>query len=461
VIYDLYTQGILSFSSLIYSLIGVALLLSAGIALFKLKVSISLLSFSGVFAFFALLCVLMPPVWWLKVFVFLLFIFFATGLFIGFMSRRANLPNARLSYRHSPSIAFVGIDDAIEISIVHDKKFQEIAHRFMDRYCDLDIDGIDSPHCESVLHNSRIPMNRNGNIIDTTLPVSFILRGHDEGSILYCSLALKKPWSYLIPWRQRLTLRLPSIPVLSSTFAPLAGKPLNIPREEKLTRHATEKISRLRTEAFLHIAPYTPGEPLSQIDFKSSLRAGEIVSRKYARTIDLNCLIALGFGRRAHASSEGERLVSELGTVLSENVSQDIASDVAIFDTIKNSHHKIGRSRQSALAFGRQIAPLQPSHYEEDEYSIVEGLGLTIRDYTHLKIIVAWGGQFDISRALHASEFFRKNGTVCEIRVIAREVFALINGQKGTEPAKFFLEIMNRYTEQARSSGVRLVWLAK
>jgi hypothetical protein len=86
-------------------------------------------------------------------------------------------------------------------------------------------------------------------------------------------------------------------------------------------------------------------------------------------------------------------------------------------------------------------------------------LGLSIRDYTHLKIIVAWGGQFDISRALHASEFFRKNGTICEIRIIAREVFAILNGQKQTEPAKFFLDIMNRYTEQARSRGIRIIWL--
>jgi len=331
----------------------------------------------------------------------------------------------------------------------------------MDRYCDLDIDGIDSPHCETIpnMKSSRISMERNGNVLDQTLPVRFVLRGHDEGSILYCSLALKKPWSYFIPWRQRLTLHLPPIPVLSGTFAPLAGKPLNIPREEKLTRHATERISRLRTDSFLHIAPYTPGEPLSQIDFKSTLRAGEIVSRKYAQTIDLNCLVALGFGRRAHASREGERLMSELGTVLSENVSLDIASDVAVFDTIKNSHHRLGRTRQSALSFGREIAALQPSHYEEDEYSIIEGLGLSIRDYTHLKIIIAWGGQFDVSRALHASELFRKNGTVCEIRVIAREVFAILNGQKGTESAKFFTDIMNRYTEQARATGVRLVWL--
>jgi hypothetical protein len=135
------------------------------------------------------------------------------------------------------------------------------------------------------------------------------------------------------------------------------------------------------------------------------------------------------------------------------------STDVCVFDTVKRYNKRIGSGRSSALGLGKELASMHPTHYEEDELCILDGLGRSIRDYTHLRIIISWGGHFDISRAIHLANMFRKNGIDCEIRIICSVVFNVLNQRKNQPAYTFFMNIMNKAAAQARKNGIRLLWI--
>jgi hypothetical protein len=464
VLFDLYYAGYLSLSSLLLTLCGAGVIIAFGILLRRLKVFLSLKQFAFCFILLSLICLITPAFYWLPLFAAISALLLIEGLIISVIVRGAGLHCNTLSYHHSPGIAFAGTREDIASNIkTPDKKFgisAQLFRRMIMKYMILRIDGTDSAHCvippEGDTQSIRVSFL--GDSIREKIPVLFILRGHDRESTLFASLSARFPFSLFVPWRQQLLWKLPEIPILSSTYTPLAGQQTMNRIDEKMKKRPIKRESRIRTEAFLHLGAFSPGEPLSQVDFRASLRAGEIISRKYSHTIEMNCMVAFGFGRRARASSTGEILSSALGRVITENVIMGIGSEVCVFDMVLRSRHRLGTGSTRALSFGAEVAQIQPSHYEEDELCILEGMGQRIRDYTHLRIIIAWGGSFDPSRAIELAMMFKKNGTQCEIQIIAPEVIAILNEQKDAEASKFFAQLMDHYTQLARSAGITILW---
>ncbi|HEY1406824.1 MAG TPA: hypothetical protein VF857_09460, partial [Spirochaetota bacterium] len=455
---DLYHAGFITLTSLLLTAGGGVMIIATGIILNKIRIALYLRQFAVFFIIVAVVCLLLPAISWLPVFTALITLLFIEGIFLGIAVRAGRLYDAELSYKYSPKMAFVGVKDALAIHYQPTgNRISSLFRKRIARYLELSIDGTDSVHCET-LTSEKIPLFIENNSVRDTIPVTFTLRGHDKKGRLHGSISLKKPYLYFFPWRQRITWNLPEIPVLSTTFAPLAGKTVVNRLDDRMKRRATRRESRIRTDAFLHLGAFAPGEPLAQIDFRASLRAGEIMSRKFAHTIDLSCLVAVGFGRRARASNTGELLIGALGRVLSENVSSGIASEVVLFDMAKRIDERLGHGSQRALHFGSDVAELNPTHYEEDEYSILDGMKSSIRDYTHLRILVSWGGTFDTTRAISVASLFRKQGVQCEIQIIAPDVLTTIEERKDSDTSRFFLQLMEKYTQDARSAGVTLVW---
>jgi hypothetical protein len=459
VLFDLFNIGIIDKLYVVYTLSGCLIIIGGSYLLYRLRVTVSFYRFSFFLLLYALICIVIPVRTWLPFTLCIISLYIFGGIFIGIISYRAGFNTLLCTYMLSPKLAFTGSKEECSLFFNNascDK--HTISLRFFNTFGIIKVDGTDSPHC-SIVEESIISTRRSEQRLIDKIPVRFVLRGYDQNSSLYYSVCVKFPLSLIMPFSVRYAGILPEIPVLTATFAPLAGKSRLINREEKITQHPTEKVSRIKTDSFLHISPYSPGESLSQIDFKASARVGEIVSRKYSKTIDLSCLVALGFGKRAMADRTGERLMAELGTVLSDNVSLGFSTDVCVFDVVKRYNKRIGTGRGSALGLGKELASLHPTHYEEDELCILDGLGRSIRDYTHLRIIISWGGHFDISRTIHMANLFRKNGVDCEIRVIASVVFDVLNQRKNQPAYAFFIKMMNKAAMQARKSGVRLLWV--
>ena len=82
----------------------------------------------------------------------------------------------------------------------------------------------------------------------------------------------------------------------------------------------------------------------------------------------------------------------------------------------------------------------------------------SIGEYTHLRIITAWGGTFDQSRALSAVSLFRKRGVQCEIQVIAPEVLSTIEDRGDSESTRLFMKLMDGYAKEAQAAGISLLW---
>lgn len=433
-------------------------IVAIGISLSRLKITVSLGRFSCVLLLVSALCAFLPAAAWLPTLTVFLVVFFIEGIFLAIIVRSGKCLVAELSYKYSPRMAFVDVNDEVLIRFKQSNhSLYRHAIRFISRFIELEIDGTDSVHCTTI-GKVRLSCFFESDSLRDTVPVNFILRGHDRGSIIYGSFVLRKPISFLFPWKQRITWNLPEIPVLSTAFAPLAGKTVVSRLDDRMKRRATRKESRIRTDAFLHLGPYSPGEPLSQIDFRASLRAGQIMSRKFAHTIDMTCLVAVGFGRRAQSSGSAEQIISALGRVLSENVSMGIASEILLFDMGTRIRKNIGLGSSSALRFGSDVAELNPTHFEEDEYCILDGAAHSIGEYTHLRIITAWGGTFDQSRALSAVSIFRKRGVQCEIQVIAPEVLSAIEDRGDIESTRLFMKLMDEYSKEAQAAGISLLW---
>jgi len=458
VIFDLYHAGMLPLSSLLLTIFCGLGIIAAGIALSRLRISISLGQFSVILLLVSALCAVLPASAWLFALAVLLSALFAGGIALALIVRSGKIRTAVLNYKYSPRMAFVGVKDSLTVQFQDNKKSRgSLIRTIIMRFLEIDIDGTDSVHCETI-PSGRIPFFFEENSLRDSVPVLFMLRGHDRGATLYGSILLRKPFSFFFPWRQRITWDLPDIPVLSTSFAPLAGKTVLSRLDDRMKRRATRKESRIRTDAFLHLGLYSPGEPLSQIDFRASMKTGQIISRKFAHTIDMTCLVAVGFGRRAQASGSGEYIISALGRVLAENVSMGIASEVLLFDIGTRIRKNVGLGSRSALHFGSEVAELNPSHFEEDEYCILDKAEHSVGEYTHLRIITAWGGTFDPSRAISAASVFRKQGIQCEIQVIAPEVLATLEDRKGSDSSRFFMGIMDQYAKEAQGAGITLVW---
>jgi hypothetical protein len=110
------------------------------------------------------------------------------------------------------------------------------------------------------------------------------------------------------------------------------------------------------------------------------------------------------------------------------------------------------------LRFGSEVAELNPTHFEEDEFCILDGMKNSMRDYTHLRIISSWGGTFDPSRAISVASMFRKQGVQCEIQIIAPDVLGTIEERKESDTSHFFISLMEKYTQDARNAGISLIW---
>jgi hypothetical protein len=463
VIFDLYYHDILTLHSLVFILSGVIIIIAAGIFLYRLRIAIRLRQFAVFFAVISPIFIFAPSHVWLVIFCVITTLFLTEGIALGIICRFTGLPSLSLSYQYSPKIAFVGVSDNLIIHMISPQStFRSCFSLALYRYALFEITGTDSLHCE-IAHPKKgttsMPFFFSRGTSPHQIPVMFTLRGFDSGSMVYASLSFQLPWSFICPWRYRIRMPLPDIPVLSSTFAPLAGKVVLSRIDDRMKRRATRMESRLRTDAFLHLGPYTAGEPISQIDFRASMRSNDIISKKFAHTIDLTCLVALGFGRRAYASGTGEILAASLGRILSENVSMGIGSEVIIFDTATRIRERLRTSSPDMLRFGQDLAGIHPTHLEEDEFCILDGIGRSIRDYTHLRILVAWGGSFDQSRAIYAASLFKKNGVLCEIQVVAPEVLSIIDEKKESDTSRFFKKLMDQYTASARSAGITLSWV--
>jgi hypothetical protein len=459
VIFDLFNIGIIDKLYVVYTISGCLIIIGGSYLLHRLHVTITFYRFALFLLLYALICIVIPVRIWLPFTLVFISMYISGGIILGIASARAGFNDLQCKYTLSPNLAFTGSKDELELYFINNRCGKNrFSLNFFQKLGIIKTDGTDSPHC-SIISESKLSARRSEHRLVAKIPVAFILRGYDQKSSLYYSVCMKFPLSIILPFSVRYTSIMPEIPVLTATFAPLAGKSYLSNREEKITQHSTEQVSRIKTDSFLHISPYSPGESLSQIDFKASARIGDIVSRKYSKTIDLSCLVALGFGRRAMADRTGERCMAELGTVLSDNVSLGFSTDVCVFDTVKRFNKKIGTGRSSALGLGKELASIHPTHYEEDELCILDGLGRSIRDYTHVRIILSWGGHFDVSRAIHMADMFRKNGVDCEIRVIATVVFHVLHQRKNQPAYNFFVNIMNKAASQARRSGIRLLWI--
>ncbi len=462
-IFDYYNLGIISFRTLALTLFGVVLLFFAAFILRRLRVNVPLVPFASFYAVLALAGIFVPPMYWLWLYLSLIIAGIVSGVLSAVLFRFIGALSLSARYAEYTSLAFTDCDDTIILATSQQSGRRSRLALRLCRFLSLRLAGSDSPHfVVPELSLQFMPEARDAGIaLRTELAVSYVLRGHDANSFLFCSLGWIRPLKFLIPWQMRLAIRLPEITVLSATFSRLAVSSRIRPRLEMQRQHPTMLISRMSNDSFLHLGSYSAGEPLSRIDVKASMRSADIISKKYARTIDIVHLLALGFGRRVFSSGSADRMMAELGTVLSESRATGASTELAIFDMTKRYQENLGTDAARMLSFAKTIASLRPEHYEEDEFSILDGLGQRLKYYTHLTILVAWGGHFDISRAIEAASVFRRSGTSCEIRVVAAGVFSVLNQRKESPESAFFYELINTYTAQASKRGIAVHWIEK
>lgn len=460
--FDLYNLGIISHRTVALTAAGIVVLAAVSVVIRILKVSISLYAFALFYAFVALCFSLLPSRYWLLFYIPLILLFFVSAFSGAYIFSRVYGRGLSAHFENSVKITFVGCSDTVVLLGKSAENLSYTGRAFFSRLVRLHIAGADNPHY--VIQRGDLPVvitqSRNMNErVTVNIPVKFIMRGYDTGSSLYCHLGLCYPWCIIVPWKKNITAAMPPISILNASFAALSGNPRMINRIEKPAQTVLPQISRVGTDNFLHLGPYTPGEPLSRVDMKASLRGQEVISKKYARTIDLHRLVAVGYGRRVFASESADRILSEFGTVLSESKSADTQVDAVLFDMTKRCEMILGNEPARILSFSQKIASMRPSHFEEDEFSIIDGLGQRIKNYTHLTIIVAWGGQFDVSRSIEVASLFRAHGAQCEIRIVAGAVLSVLKGGGDNEANEFFRDIMESYCVQARSRGIFLSWL--
>ena len=446
-----------------WTLAGAALIFASAWYLNRLKMIIPMKRFIALVVLITAFCLFVHAALWIYITLLITAWFMGTGIVTGSLLRRYGLLDLEADWHGNTPFSFVGRTMNISLTLKKPetspviKKIKEwLKHRG-----ELLLEGSDSNHyaVTNETERSSFPLAyTDDSELNHFCEVEFILRGHDSGSSLYMAYQFVKPWSYILPWQQRLKLTIPDITILSSGFASFAG--INIPpKKENEKNHPIRRESRLQTESFLHIGEYSTGEPLARLDFKTGLRLNQLVSRKYSETIELRCLVALGLGRRARAARSTELLLSRLGRVLAENASSRISSDLVIFDLAKRYEKQLGYNPRKILEAGRELSFINASYLEEDEFVLTEIPGRRIRDYTWLRLIVSWGGRIDLTRTLEAASLYKKNGVRVEVTVIAPELLDVLEKNRNSSAAVFFLEMMKQNQHKAEKAGIRLNWL--
>lgn len=449
--YELYAQGIITLSTLLISLALLAVILVFSVILYRSRIFISMKYFSFAILLSAGVCFFLPPELWLKIAAVMIVFGFIQGILLCLFMKLSGIDGINLKYSHA-RIAFVGIDETLSAEVKIRRLF------FLSKFFNYYIEGSDSCYLRikpETKQFSYLP----GKILTFIIDVSFALRGYDKDSNLFGYIALKYPYNLIFPWRKKAVFILPELAILSSSFAVFAGK--KIPKSDDLNKLTpVRRLSKLRTESFLHLAKFSAGESLSQIDFRASMRSKEIISKKYSKSIDLRALTAIGFGRRVLSAGVPEEMLSIFGKMIAENFAKGIHTDAVLFDMACRQNYDLSTDPAKALRFGKDIASVQPTVHEEDEFCIPETIGRRIRDYTHFRLLTAWGGSFDCSRAIEVASMFVKNGADAEINIYAPEVFSILDKNADTKASVFFGKLMDEYSMKAKKCGVDVIWFS-
>ena len=449
--YELYAQGIITLSTLLISLGLFALILVFSIILYRSRIFLSMKYFSFAVLISAAVCFFLPPELWLKITAVMILSGFVQGIVLHFFVRLSGINEIDLKYSHA-RIAFVGINEELSAEI----KIKRFA--YLAKYFCYNIEGTDSCYSR-IKPEAKIFSYLPGRKLSFAVDVSFALRGYDKDSNMFGYVALKYPYNLIFPWRKKTVLTLPELAILSSSFAVFAGK--KIPKSDDLNKATpVRRLAKLRTESFLHLAKFSAGESLSQIDFRASMRSNEIISKKYSKSVDLRALTAIGFGRRVLSAGVPEEMLSVFGKMIAENFAKGIQTDAVLFDMSCRQNYDLSTDPVKALRFGKDIASVQPTVHEEDEFCIPETIGRRIRDYTHFRLLIAWGGTFDCSRAIEVASMFVKNGADSQINIYAPEVFSILDKNPEAKASLFFKKLMDEYTDKAKKCGVDVIWFS-
>ena len=447
---DLYNNGIIGLSTLSISFTLLLVVIFFSFIAYKTGIIVGICGFSAAIVFILTVCLMLPPSWWLyAVSSFILFQFFC-GFVFALIVGLSGASRYTCEYSHL-SNAFAGSNGILLLSYKPSLKFAFITGKIQ-----FHLEGSDSSYISFQPIKEKLGFCR-GSSCTIQLEASFIMRGYDRKSFLYALVEPAFPFSIAVLWKKRVKIMLPEMHVLSSSFAFFEGK--KIPSSESENRRTpVRRISKMRTENFLHLSKYSPGESVSRIDFKATMRSNDIISKKYSKSVDLRSLTAMGFGRRVVASGVCEGLLSEFGKMIAENFSTGICTDAAVFDMVKRHEYNLSLNPHSAIKKARDLSSVMPSVHEEDEFCLSDGLGMRIRDYTHVRILTAWGGSFDCSRAIEAASVFVKNGADAEIRIYAPGVLSVIDQNPESSASDFFKKLMNEYYDKGRRCGVIISW---
>lgn len=461
-IWHLIRHGYIAVAPLVATVIGCVLIVAVSFILNRLRVIISLSRFLVLIAAVIFLCLVLPPAWWLGVMLIAISIFLFSGLMLGWLCNHYKFLNLYVYWQNGKTPCFVGQTNRFYLKReLSDSGNYLLNHlkSFLVNSGELVVEGIDSNHYRSVTQFQKLHLPEKENMESvSSVDVIYTLRGCDTDTTLFLVYQLPFPWSLLVPWQKRKKISIPEKDVLSSGFATFAGVNLAKKRESS-EKKIIRRESRFQSDHFLHISDYQPGEPLTRIDFKSSQRVNQLVSRKYAEAIDLRCLVAVGLGKRAMASQAADNIMDHLGKILTENSSAQINSDLVVFDLGIIREWRLDYNVQKILGAARDLSLMNASRYEEDELAVLDMLGQRIGDYSHLRLIVAWGGRFDVSRALELAEIFIRKHVKVEISVVATDVLETLEKNSDTDSALFFSEIMTDTVNKARKIGVNLNWV--